>query len=177
MKEFFRKFMVSLKRSPQNIPLVAWALTFVYYSFQLTIISNTTAKIQGPNMGLCGFVTMLLSMLLFVLFLNAFPKRKKPNYLMVALMYVMFAIIIVCDINYRFRITDAMNRPNFTEVMVANPYISQALSIVTVHVVLVIAVAVLVALLPVYSKLLRKIKTSIEVEDNGKLAAIDVEED
>ena len=32
----------------------------------------------------------------------------------------------------------------------------------------------LVALLPIYGKLLRKIKTSIEVEDNGKLDEIDI---
>ena len=33
---------------------------------------------------------------------------------------------------------------------------------------------VLVLLMPVYSKLLRKINTSITVEDNGKLDVIDI---
>jgi hypothetical protein len=32
----------------------------------------------------------------------------------------------------------------------------------------------LVILLPVYSKMIRKIKTSIEVEDNGEMEAIDL---
>lgn len=32
----------------------------------------------------------------------------------------------------------------------------------------------LVLLLPVYSKLLRKIKTSVEVGDNGSMEAIDI---
>ena len=43
-----------------------------------------------------------------------------------------------------------------------------------VHQVIVIIGIALVALLPVYSKLLRKIKTSIEVEDNGGMDAIDI---
>jgi hypothetical protein len=34
--------------------------------------------------------------------------------------------------------------------------------------------AALVILLPVYSKMIRKIKTSIEVEDNGEMEAIDL---
>lgn len=33
---------------------------------------------------------------------------------------------------------------------------------------------VLTALLPLYSRLLRKINTSVSVEDNGKLDAIDI---
>ena len=37
-----------------------------------------------------------------------------------------------------------------------------------------IITAVLVATLPFYTKLLRKIKTSIEVEDNGEMGEIDI---
>ncbi len=177
MKEFLRKFMVSLKRRPQNIPLVALAVTFIYYSINLTKISDTTAKIQGANMGLCGFVTMLFSMLVFVCFLNAFPKRKKPNAVMLTLVYVMFAIICVCDYNYRYRILAAMGRDGFDKVMAEELYIGQALNIVTVHMVLIIVVAVLIALLPVYGKLLKKVNTSISVEDNGTLGSIEVSED
>ena len=174
MKEFLRKTMVSLKRSPQNIPLVALAFAFVYYSFNLTKISDTTAKIQGQNMGLCGFVTMLFSILVFVCFLNAFPKRKKPNIAMLVIMYVMYAMIIVADLTYRSRIIAASARDDFASVLESADYISKAQTVVTVHVILVIAVAVLVALLPVYSKLLRKVNTSVDVEDNGRLASIDV---
>lgn len=177
MKEFFRKFMVSLKRSPQNIPLVALAGAFIFYSLNLTKISDTTAKIQGQNMGLCGFITMLFSMLVFVIFLNAFPKRKKPKVLMIVLMYLMFAAIIVSDINYRYRIGLALNREDFAKQIASNPYINQAYTVVTIHIILIAVVAALVALIPVYSKLLRKVKTSVDVEDNGTLEAIDVDEE
>ena len=40
--------------------------------------------------------------------------------------------------------------------------------------VILIVGVVLTALLPLYSKLLRKINTSVSVEDNGKLDAIDI---
>ena len=61
-KEWLRKKIVGIKRNPQRIGLVAFAITFLYYSLNLTCISNTTAKIQGSGMGLSGFVTMLFSM-------------------------------------------------------------------------------------------------------------------
>ena len=78
-REFFRKFLVSLKRKPHMIPLVMLALAFIYYSFNLTQIANTTALINGPHMGLAEFGTMLFSTLSLVCFLNAFPHRKKVN--------------------------------------------------------------------------------------------------
>lgn len=177
MKEFFRKTMVSIKRSPQNIPFVGLILAFIYYSFNLTKISDTTAKIQGKNMGLCGFITMLFSILVFVCFLNAFPKRKKPNVAMLVLMYAMFAMIMVADIIYRGRIAQAMIREDFVSVIENNPYILEADHVVLVHMVMVIFVAVLIGLLPVYSKLLRKINTSVELEYGNKMEAIDFDED
>jgi hypothetical protein len=46
MKEFFRKKMVGLKRKPQTIALVVLAVAFIYYSLNLTQISNTTNAIR-----------------------------------------------------------------------------------------------------------------------------------
>ena len=79
IKEWLRKKVVSIKRNPQKIGLIAFAITFLYYSLNLTCISNTTAKIQGSGMGLCGFVTMLFSMLSLLCYMNSFPRRKKVN--------------------------------------------------------------------------------------------------
>ena len=86
LKEFWRKRLVSLKRKPHMIPLVVMAIAFLYYSLNLTHISDTTARIQGQGMGLAGFATMLFSMLSLVCFLNAFPHRKKVNIPMLVLM-------------------------------------------------------------------------------------------
>lgn len=168
--------MVSLKRNPQNIALVGLAFAFIYYSFNLTKISDTTAKIQGPNMGLCGFVTMLFSILSFVCFLNAFPKRQKPKVSMLVIMYLMFAAIIFCDIVYRGRIAAAMAREDFAGVLETADYIPKAMHVVTVHAVLVCAVALLVALLPVYGRALKKIKTSIDLEYSGNLESIEIDD-
>ena len=43
-----------------------------------------------------------------------------------------------------------------------------------IHIGILVAGVVLTVLLPVYSKLLRKIKTSIDVGDNGSMDAIDI---
>lgn len=175
IREILRKILVSLKRNPQTIPLVALACAFLVYSLNLTAISNTTAKIQGPQMGLCGFVAMLFSILSFVTFLNAFPKRKKANVPMLVIMYVMFGIIIVSDIVYYGRISNALTRADNPITVTENTmYILKAQDIVIVHVVLICVVAVLIALLPIYGKLLKKINTSIEVDDNGTLDVIDI---
>ena len=175
VKEFFRKLMVSLKRKPQTIPLLMLAVTFLYYSLNLTIISNTTAKIQGSGMGLCGFVTMLFSILSLVSFLNAFPHRKKVNIPMLVVMFVMLAIIIFCDYYYMGRITYALTRPENPITLSANTvYIAKAYNMLNDHVIMLIVSVVLIVLLPLYSKLLRKIKTSIDVAGNTDMAEIDI---
>ena len=110
MPEFLRKLFVGLKRRPSIIALIVLLLAFFQYSLNLTHISDTTAKIQGPGMGLCGFATMLFSMLSLVCFLNAFPRRKKPVIAMVVLMLLMFALIIFCDVYYSNLIMNALTR-------------------------------------------------------------------
>ena len=174
MKEFFRKMLVSIKRKPQIFAGVVLAGAFLYYSLNLTKISNTTAKVQGRNMGLCGFITMLFSILVFVCFLNAFPKRKKANIPMLVLMYAIFAIIIAADVAYRNRIAEAAAKEEFRRVIDESPYIMQADKVLLVHIILVAVVALLIALMPVYGKLLKKINTSVDVEGYGKLDAIDI---
>ena len=174
-KEFMRKRIVSLKRKPQMIAFVVLILAFVYYSLNLTNISNTTAKIQSPNMGLCGFATMLFSILSMVCFLNAFPHRKKANIPMLVIMFVMIGIIIFCDSYYGLCITSAITRENNPiDATGTNSYIAVAQTVLAVHRIIVIVGVALVALLPVYSKLLRRINTSVEIEGNGGMSAIDI---
>lgn len=175
MKEFIRKFFVSLKRSPQNIPLVALALAFIFYSFRLTSISDTTAMINTSNMGQCEFAAMLFSILAFVCFLRAFPKRKKADKLMLTLVFVMLAVLIFVDVVYLHRINEAVTRANNPIAITdATAYIATAQSTVRIHIVLVIVCAALLVTLPLYAKLFRKINTSIDVEGNGEMGTIDI---
>lgn len=176
MKEFFRKFLVGLKRKPQNIALAALVISFVYYSLNLTLISNTTARIQGPGMGIYGFVTMLFSMLAFMCFMNAFPHRKKVNKPMLILLIFMVAAVIFSDIMYRNIIVAATTGEGAVVVTEATIYIAKAYTMLGIHVVLLIIFLALLALLPVYSKLIKKIKTSVEVESYGKMKTIEISE-
>lgn len=175
VKEFLRKFFVMLKRNPSIIPLVMLLIAFLLFSLNLTDMSDTTAKIQGKGMGLSQFCIMLFSLLSMLCMLNAFPKRKKANIPMLILLAVMLAVIVFCDLYYcsaidaaRFRAENPITIDESTE------YIAYAYNMLNTHVVLIVVSAALVALLPVYSKLLKKIKTSVAVEDNGSMEELEL---
>lgn len=169
-KEFFRKTIVSLKRKPQIIPMLVLAAAFLYYSLNLTHISDTTAKIQLGGMGLTGFCTMLFSMLSFVCFLNAYPHRKKTNIPMLVLAFLMLGLLIFCDLFYASRITQAITRADHPIVVDAGTqYIAQAHHVLMVHWVIVAAGILLAALVPVLRKLLRMINTSLPMEENTQM--------
>lgn len=173
--EFLRKWLVALKRKPQMIAMVVLAAAFVYYSLNLTQISNTTAKIYGNGMGLASFATMLFSILGLVCFLNAFPHRKKTNIPMLVLLFVMVGIVIYCDIYYGARISEAVNRAeNPISADGANIYITNAANMLKVHTVILIIGAALTALLPVYKPLIKRINTSVAVEGNEDMGSIDI---
>lgn len=175
-KEFIRKFFVSLKRGPEKIPLVTLALAFLVYSLNLTAISNTTAKIGLPNMGQCEFAAMLFSILAFVCFLRAFPRREKPKAAMIVLIFLMMAGLVFADCIYYMRIVEALTRTDPAPVVITEEtaHITVAQNIVVLHIIFIAITAVLLAALPLYAKALRKINTSIDVEDNGELEVIDI---
>lgn len=175
LKELWRKFLVAIKRRPQMIPLVAFAVAFIFYSFNLTHISDTTSRIQETGMGLAGFVTMLLSLLSLLCCMNAFPYRKKVNVPMLVLMVVMVAIILYADFYYRGCILKGIQ--GGVTVTQNTIYIKYAYDRVGIHMILLAVGLALTALLPVYKKLLRKINTSVDVGDNGQMATIDIAED
>ncbi len=175
VKERIRKFIVMLKRNPSVIPLAMLFVSFLFYSLNLTHMSNTTALIQGKGMGLCQFCIMLFNLLSLVCMLNAFPRRKKANIPMLVLLAVMFGVLIYCDIHYLNGIAAALNRAESPIKIDANTaYIAKAFNMLATYQTLIFITAGLVVLLPVYSKLIKKIKTSVEVEDNGAMAEIEI---
>ena len=129
-------------------------------------------------MGQCEFVAMLFSILSFVVFLRTFPKRKKADKVMLVLLSLMLAVLVFVDAVYLTRILSAVNRTDNPIIVDQNSlYISTAYNVVMVHIIFVCVTAVLLALLPLYSKAIRKINTSIDVEDNGSMEAIDISEE
>lgn len=175
MKEKIRKFLVRLKRKPHMIPLVVLVIAFVVYSMRLTVISNTTAKIQGNGMGLCGFITMLFSMLGLVSFGRAFPHRKPVSKPMLILMFVLFAAVIYADMRYIGAVNNALYREvDPITVNSSTAYITESVAMLRVHIVILAIGLALTALLPVYAPMIKKIKTSINVEGNGDMETIDI---
>ena len=168
VKEFFRKKIVTLKRKPQMIPMLVLAVAFLVYSLNLTHVSNTTAKIQLAGMGLSGFCTMLFSMLS-----NAYPHRKKTNIPMLVLMFLMLGLLIVCDTFYMGQITTAITRANHPIVVDANTaYITKAYEMLNIHRIIIAVGAVLTLLVPALRKLLKKIDTSLPVEEGMQMEEI-----
>ena len=178
LKEAWRKFLVAIKRRPQMIPLTVLVVAFLVYSLNLMHISDTTAKIQGSGMGLSGFCTMLFSMLSMVCFMNAFPYRKKVNKPMLILMFMMLGVVIFADVYYLGRIDAALTRAaNPITITASTLYIAYAQWYIRMHIIILAVAIVLIVLLPVYSKLIRKIKTSVEVTDNGAMGEIELSGD
>ncbi|MBQ1379878.1 MAG: hypothetical protein IIY76_07715 [Erysipelotrichaceae bacterium] len=166
-KESWRKFIVSLKKRPHNIPLCMMVIAFIVYSFNLTKISNTTAVVNQTYMGLCEFVIMLFSVLAFVCFLNAYPKRQKPIVPMVILLYVLEIIILIADVVYISKINAGLQT---IQINASRQFIPQAKSMLTVHIVLVVISIILIALIPVIGKALNKIDTSVTLAGNDDVA-------
>ena len=174
LKESGRKFLVSLKRNPHIIPLLIFFVAYIVYTFNLTHISKTTAAINLPNMGLFEFIIMLFSLLSFVCYLNAFPKRSKPNIVMLVLSVAMSVLVFVSNILYQNIIAEGIEKaPSLLEKTFAEN-ITSAQSMLKWHMGIMIAGFVMLALLPLYSRLLKKINTSIEIEYSEDVGEIEL---
>lgn len=175
-KEFIRKFIVGLKRNPQNIAMFVMLATFLVYSLNLTIIARTTEKIGLVNMGQCEFVSMLLGILAFVSYLRAYPRREKPKLVMIILTLLMLVASIFSDVIYKMRINEGLTRTDPAPVVINDEtwFIPQTDSLLTIHIILLAVSVGLIVLLPIYSKLLRKINTSIDVAGNENMEVIDI---
>ena len=159
-----RKFLVTLKKNPSMIPFSMLIISFLVFSLNLTPISNTTPTIGGNFTGLSAFVSMLFSILSMICMLNAYPKRQKPNYLMVGLLLAMFVVIIVCDITYGMQIMSTIAKRGSTiKLEQYNEYVL-TYGVVIAHAILIAITGVTAVLEPWFAKLLKKINTSIEIE-------------
>lgn len=176
MKELIRKKLVALKRNPSIIPMLMLVASFLLYTMNLTLVSNSTAKIQGAGMGLCQFTTTLFSMLSLLCLLNSFPRRKKPNVLMLVVLFAMLGIMIYCDTHYLGCITRAITREVSPIDVTTATYIPAAASMLRAHIVCLVISGLLTATLPLYSKLIRRLNTSVTVEENTGMHDIELSE-
>ena len=183
VKEWFRKKIVGLKRKPQTIALIVLAITTIFFMLSLFVLSKSIYEVnaEDPNttIGLCIFVTTLLSLLVLVSFLNSFPKRKKPNIFFIVLVFLMIGAMLACDIVYYVqmqglnqRLLDKGAAAMAAATQVGQPYI-------LAHIVLLGVSAIVFALLPAYKILINKINTTVELESapENMHGDIDIEED
>ncbi len=99
IREFFRKLIVSLKRKPQTIAFLVLIAGFMWFTLNLTAISDTTALIKN-GAGLSAFITLLASTLSLVTFLRSYPHRQKTRIVMLALTFVLLLGAMASDYWY-----------------------------------------------------------------------------
>ena len=89
-----------------------------------------------------------------------------------ALMFVLVAVVFYCDTYYRGRIVYALTREE--NPIPSQDFIESAKSAMDWHRILLGLGVALTALLPVYTPLLKKLRTSVHIEDNGAMDTIDI---
>ena len=180
IKEWIRKQVVTLKRSPQRIPLFIIVICSVLWLLWLFTFSQAAYELPGlDTLGLIIFINTMLSILILPLFLNAFPKRKKPNIIFIALVFIFIAALIAIDLIYYMQVnTYLFIDHNQSDSWIAErPYMSSSLNLSIAHIILVAISALSLALMPVYAPLIKKINTAKEIEGNDIHETIDVEDD
>lgn len=191
IKEWFRKKVVALKRAPHLIALVVMLAATLFFMFVLFPLSNAinTCNKSVASSGICQFVVTLLSLLVLVSYLNAFPKRKKPNIFFIVLVFLMIGAMIACDAviisetdayvaDQLARLAEAAEdaKKNLLDSIAA---IEPVRPFLITHIVLLAVSAGVFALLPVYKRLINMINTKVELEsatENMK-GGIDIQED
>lgn len=180
VKEWFRKFIVKLKHKPQNIPFAFLLITSFMY---LCFLGTTSKFIDGnsniKSLGLFQFVNTLASILILLIFLNAFPKRKKINIVMLVITFVVLALMIVMDILFIVNVIDygKNNTLRGLDWFLAREGTTESINTCIVHIVFVGFTALLLALLPVFKMLLMKINTSKELASNDIKEELDTSEE
>ena len=189
IKEWFRKFIVKLKRRPMNIGLFVLLISTIVILCSLGNLSQLglSTQYQKELQGLCIFIDILFGVLVLILYMNAFPKRsKKPKLVMYILTIVFMLVLIGLDLYLyimwgKNRAADLIRVPNNYNYWNVDPGINnfyfKALNGILAHAILVFISMVLMVLSPVIGKLLNKINTKVVLEESQLKQEIDVEED
>ncbi|MDD3999459.1 MAG: hypothetical protein PHX62_01010 [Bacilli bacterium] len=165
-KEWLRKRLVILKHKPQQIPLLMLIISCLVFNLKLTSFSDTVAQINEPGMGICLFIIVLCSFLAIIGFLTAFPSRQKPKIISIILVCIMVIIQIAGQAIFHYFIRYGTEfKPNPIEITLAKQYISVAKNSSVTHMILNIISLFLIVTIPFYGKLLKRIDTSIKMED------------
>lgn len=170
VKEWFRKLIVKLKRKTQLIPLALTLITSFVFLCMIGTFSQMIQKNSGvSSLGICMFVATLASILILPLFLNAFPKNKKPVIAFIVAVFVVYVLIIAMDVIFIVNMNQFLASHNLTTM---DFYEESKLSLI-IHIVLVGICLVAFALLPLYKKGINMINTKKVVSSNDFSDEID----
>lgn len=174
-KEWGRKQIVNLKRRPSNIAFFFLLVTSLIYVFSLGTLSQSVYdKTTGNWIGLATFVCMLFSVLSLVLYMNAFPKRKKMKIVPMVLCALSMALMVFMDIMFYVEFKELTAK----DVLMRKPYWETTFNVLITHVVFLGITGILMATMPIYKAALMKINTRKEVEStvNTMSGPIDLED-
>lgn len=171
VKEWFRKLIVKLKRKTQLIPLVLTLITSFVFLCMIGTFSQLIQVNRGiSSVGICMFVTTLASILILPLFLNAFPKNKKPVIAFIVAVFVVYALVIAMDVIFLVNMQKFLSEnEGVTEIA----FYDESQTSLIVHLVLVGICVVAFAFLPLYKKAINKINTKKVVSSNDFSDEID----
>lgn len=173
LKEWGRKKLVMLKIKTHFIPLILLAISTIYFYCCLGTLSQAVLVIPSVKFAaFVMFVNSLLTLIALVMFLNAFPKRKKPNLIAVVAVFVLMGLIIGMDIIYYVQINGFI-ADAYDAYMERYPEFYDAFTCIIVHIVLVGIALVAFATMPLYKKLLNKINTRKELASTDLKEEID----
>lgn len=170
LKEWFRKLIVKLKRKTQLIPLVLTVITSFVFLCMIGTFSQLIQVNSGiSSLGICMFVSTLASILVLPLFLNAFPKNKKPVIPFIVAVFLVFALIIAMDVIFLVNMQTFFNEHQVE----SRAFYDESQTSLIVHIVLVGICVLAFAFLPLYKKAINKINTKKVVSSNDFSDEID----
>lgn len=174
LKERCRKFIVSLKRKPQMIALAIILIASLLYLCFLGTFSQVVDVNKGIDYsGICIFANTLISILILPLFLNAFPKRRKPRIVYIVAVFVLLAVLIALDIVLYVNINQFFDSVPGGKLIKREPLYQKAFAEIIVHMVFVGLSVLAFAFLPLYKKGINKINTRKNLEENKLSEEID----
>lgn len=180
IKERFRRFIVKLKRNTKIIPYTYLIIIMFLWLVWLFTFSRSVAELSKAEWGgMSIFLTTLFSILSVAVFGSAFPKRKKTNIAMLCVLFAFLVIVILSQVLYYVKVGDYIkDGSGYTaDDLAQRPYLQQSLTLSVVVMILYGIGILLVATLPLYKKLLLKINTRKNLEENKLSEEIDTSEE
>ena len=159
-KEWGRKQIVNLKRRPSNIAFLFLIITSLIFILSLMSMSEAVYRKTTVTTwsGICLFGGTLFSILIFVSYMNSFPKRKKSNIPMLCVTGLFIALLFLFDIVFYVEMSSILGAAD------TQPCFQATLNVLIVHMVFLGITVVLMATMPLYKKALLKINTRKEIE-------------